>query len=44
MAKQRGAAEEAAVSILLTKLLSLVKSEWQRSPGIAPVCDVQWYC
>lgn len=44
MAKQREAAEEAAVNILLTELLSLVKSEWQRWPVIAPVCDVHWYC
>lgn len=44
MAKQREAAEEAAVNILLAKLLGLVKWEWQRSPVIAPVCDVRWYC
>lgn len=44
IAKQREAAEEAAVNVLLTNLLSLVKSEWQRSPVIAPVCDVHWYC
>lgn len=44
MAKQREAAEEAAVNILLTELLSLVKSERQSSPVIAPVCDVRWYC
>jgi len=40
VAEQKAAAEEAAVNILLTQLLSLVKSEWQSSPVIAPMCDV----
>lgn len=30
VAKQKEAAEEAAVNVWLTELLSLVKSEWQR--------------
>lgn len=40
MAKQKEAAEKASVNIWQTELLSLVKSEWQRSPVIAPMCDV----
>lgn len=40
VAKQKEAAEEPAVNIWLTKLLSIVKSEWQRSPVVASMCDV----